>query len=575
MSSDLNRYSLSYDTLEDYHDSAMTPLSSTDAINLTKQMHSGIKSHIKDRTYRFKSYKSCFLHSHAVSWAVENIDKDKRLAVQRLNEMVDFGLVQHVVDPSKRFRLNEKRTLYFRINLNALDEQPSQRCNNGGESLTIVGKQSTVVLGQMESMRTKIDGLDHVLQETVRELNAANGRLELMHQRMCTLVSQQISLFGVVVILTICSIGQSNYWITIQPRILTTILLMTLGGYGMTLAASWKTLDCTQFSPSEEVDGESSSDDVIPNNVVRTFTKRQSFSQLVSNKFGSVVRSTALAGRKSIQRPTILSRESYSLPAVEEWPHRPLLICVNTPVSNHIEVPGYGNAACPLGRPFKFSSNLFEGICIIRIKDSNSDDVQGDKTYFSGRKRIFQSVVQGRFKEEGLKVSDVLTGHEFSRPLKNLPHPWILKTASNFIGKVAPGSNVVVHTDQPFVEAILAGTSQALRGDEPGNEPNILSREIDEDCTIFGGAFSKEVSVSRRKKILSNPEKAKQYTFDTETIYTFDFYQNLFDANSYALDLGFTQIGCAKVLDGQPIQWLGKLRDGRYLWLPNQVKENI
>lgn len=63
--------------------------------------------------------------------------------------------------------------------------------------------------------------------------------------------------------------------------------------------------------------------------------------------------------------------------------------------------------------------------------------------------------------------------------------------------------------------------------DEPGNEPNILSREIDEDCTIFGGAFTKEVSVSRRKKILSNPEKAKQYTFDTETIYTFDFYQNL------------------------------------------------
>ena len=63
--------------------------------------------------------------------------------------------------------------------------------------------------------------------------------------------------------------------------------------------------------------------------------------------------------------------------------------------------------------------------------------------------------------------------------------------------------------------------------DEPGNEPNILSREIVEDCTIFGGAFSKEVSISRRKKIFSNAEKAKQYTFDTETIYTFDFYQNL------------------------------------------------
>jgi hypothetical protein len=129
-------------------------------------------------------------------------------------------------------------------------------------------------------------------------------------------------------------------------------------------------------------------------------------------------------------------------------------------------VPHYGLGACPLGKPFKFSSNLFEGTCLIRIKDSNSDDRNGDSEYFSGRKRIFQSVVQGRFKKEGLHVSDVLTGHEFSRPLKHLPHPWILATASNFIGRVAPGSNVVVHTNQPLVEAILAGTSQAVRGGE-------------------------------------------------------------------------------------------------------------
>ena len=79
------------------------------------------------------------------------------------------------------------------------------------------------------------------------------------------------------------------------------------------------------------------------------------------------------------------------------------------------------------------------------------------------------------------------------------------------------------------------------------------------------------MSTTRRKRILSNPQKANQYTFDTETIYTFEFYQNLFDANSYALDLGFTKVGCSKVLDGQPIQWLGKLRDGRYLWVRSNV----
>jgi len=39
-----------------------------------------------------------------------------------------------------------------------------------------------------------------------------------------------------------------------------------------------------------------------------------------------------------------------------------------------------------------------------------------------------------------------------------------------------------------------------------------------------------------------------------------------FKATTYSLDLGFTKIGCSHILNGQPIQWLGKLRDGRYLW---------
>ena len=242
------------------------------------------------------------------------------------------------------------------------------------------------------------------------------------------------------------------------------------------------------------------------------------------------------------------------------------MICVNTAAPN-LEVPDCGLGACPLGVPFLFSSDLFEGKCLIRLKGSKSDDQNGDDEYFRGRKRIFQSVVQGRFKEE-IPVSEVTTGHEFTRPLKNLPHPFILRTATAFIGKVSPGANIVVHTEQPFVEATLGGTSQVVRGDEPGNEPNIMCRDIIEDCSVFGGVFAKgDVSTSRRKRIFSNPAKCKGYKFDTETVYTFEFYQNLFDAQSYSLDLGFAKIGCTNVLDGQPIQWLGKLKDGRYLWV--------
>ena len=259
-------------------------------------------------------------------------------------------------------------------------------------------------------------------------------------------------------------------------------------------------------------------------------------------------------------------REAYSLPDL--WPHRPLLICANSAASPSLKVLDHDVLdACPLGVPFQFSSELFEGTCLIRLKGTNSDDPDGDTEYFAGRKRIFQSVVQGRFKEE-VSVADVLTGHEFGKPLKNLPHPFILKTATNFIGKVSPGANIAAHTDQPFVEVPLGSSSQIVRGDEPGNEPSIKCRNIAEDCSVFGRAFAKgNVSASRRKRLFSNPAKCKSYKFDTETVYTFEFYQNLFDAQTYSLDLGFAKIGCSKVLNGQPIQWLGKMRDGRYLWV--------
>jgi hypothetical protein len=221
----------------------------------------------------------------------------------------------------------------------------------------------------------------------------------------------------------------------------------------------------------------------------------------------------------------------------------------------------------PLGVPFKFSSALFEGTCLIRVKGSKSDAPEDDATYFSGRKRIFQSIVQGRFKEE-VKVSDVMTGHEFARPLKNLPHPILLKTATNLLSKISPGMSILVHTDQPHIKSSLMETTQIFRGDQPGNEPDIACHRIREDSSIFGGVFARDnIAPSRRKRIFSNPVNCRGYTFDTETVYTFEFYQNAFDGQSYSLDLGFTKIGCSKVFDGQPIQWLGKMRDGRYLWV--------
>mmetsp|Transcript_33744 Transcript_33744/g.68776 ORF Transcript_33744/g.68776 Transcript_33744/m.68776 type:complete len:607 (-) Transcript_33744:144-1964(-) len=562
-----------------------SPLSRQRAVTIATKMCTGLAPQTKDRMWHFKTYRDCFKNSHAIAWAKKNIHPSEDVAVNVLNQLVDFGLVCHVVDPHKKFKVEDTRTLYFRVakvvcggetdllaleeeeDENDLNQQPRNNALSGTRPLLNGSFGSMIDRRTSKAMKTRMDNLEHVLQETVEELNAVQGKLEIVHQEVVSIVGQQLSVLVLVVFLylyvmfvVVPSVPGMDWWSV--PGVSAMVMLFMSTRCGFACVALWGHLD-SRIVPIEEVNDEESTQTSVVKNAafIRQSKTATSFQGLISRS----IRTTSFQ-RMSEEKDLIVVRDSYSLPEVTTWPNRPIFICMNTPISPSFKVPDYGLGPCPLGVPFQFSSELFEGTCLIRVKGSNSDNPEGDSEYFSGKKRIFQSVVQGRFKED-VRVSDVLTGHEFVRPLKNLPHPWVLKTASNFISKVAPGSNVVIHTDQPKVEAILAGTSQVIRGDEPGNEPNITTCNIQEDCSVLGGTFAKgDVSISRRKRLLSNPERSKKYMFDTETTYTFEFYQNLFDAMTYSLDIGFTKIGCSRVLDGQPIQWLGKMRDGRYLW---------
>ncbi|KAL9186316.1 hypothetical protein ACHAXT_005554 [Thalassiosira profunda] len=561
--------------------SALSPLSFPRALALARRMREELRSHTKDRKWRFKSYADCFTASHAINWALENVSAEEAMAVNRLNKLVEYGLLMHVVDHSKRFRVGETRTLYFRMASDSiLDADVAIDSSPGKGTPIISGLFSSGVgaygLNSPESVQQQLANIDHVLQETVKELNDTRGKLEMVHQEVLGLVSQQIFTFLIIFILyvlIICVVVPSSGmgWLGIVG------LALTMGAstrYGWRCISLWSDLD-SRTVPLETVivadDDRSLAESTLARDP-KPFERKPHTSSITSIISKSIKSMTGVSGRalmrskRAGERPLVFMRDAYSLPDAKTWVHRPLMICANAAPCPDLKVPDYGLDACPLGVPFQFSSDLFEGTCLIRLKGSNSDNPEGDAEYFNGRKRIFQSVVQGRFKEE-VPVSDVTTGHEFTRPLKNLPHPFILRTATAFIGKVSPGANIVVHTDQPFVEVTLCASSQIVRGDEPGNEPNITCKNIVEDCSIFGGVFAKgNVPASRRKRFFANSAKCKGYTFDTETVYTFEFYQNLFDAQSYSLDLGFAKIGCSSVLNGQPIQWLGKTRDGRYLW---------
>eukprot|EP00986_Skeletonema_menzelii_P016517 scaffold14862_cov151-Skeletonema_menzelii.AAC.6 len=160
------------------------PLRYTDAQKLAIRLREGVRVHTKDRKWRFKQYKHCFKASHAIAWAIGN-DMSEKVAVQRLNELISYGFLCHVVDRNKTIRVGETRTLYFRMiddliddNIDANNSEQDQLKEglSFGNSTRTVGSANTIAL------QLRLDGVNHVLQETVTELHTTQGKMEMLQQ---------------------------------------------------------------------------------------------------------------------------------------------------------------------------------------------------------------------------------------------------------------------------------------------------------------------------------------------------------------------------------------------------------
>jgi len=167
------------------------------------------------------------------------------------------------------------------------------------------------------------------------------------------------------------------------------------------------------------------------------------------------------------------------------------------------------------------------------------------------------------------------SGYEMHYPLKKLPPQPILKLCISLAKKLAPGITISVHTDKQSFFLGNMSVSKIVRADRPGEEVDITSHNIKEDSTLFGGEFAKDnITSRRRRKILSDPAKLKEYKFDTETVYTFDFYEFIADITSWSLPLGFAHLDLETILGRQPIVWVGKT-DERYIWQGSLIHKKI
>eukprot|EP01070_Trichotokara_eunicae_P002875 Trichotokara_eunicae@DN2983_c0_g1_i1.p1 len=108
----------------------------------------------------------------------------------------------------------------------------------------------------------------------------------------------------------------------------------------------------------------------------------------------------------------------------------------------------------------------------------------------------------------------------------------------------------------PYMLTPLILAAQNVSIDKVGDEPDIMLT-IKENIRTLGGVFeSKGSDPVERKRLLADAKILASLRFDTEKIYTFEFYQHLFHFSDYKYVVNsLMTFDIAHVVGGQPLEF--------------------
>lgn len=263
------------------------------------------------------------------------------------------------------------------------------------------------------------------------------------------------------------------------------------------------------------------------------------------------------------------------LPDASKWPTRPVYFCAGGPT----KVKGANDSATtsstppeplPLGKAIEFETDLFQGRMLLRLKcvepaQDDKEEQKRHKTYFEGKKRFYQIVVQGRFKESGLKLSDVYFGDCYEKPFLNVSPGVLMNLLQKFMQAINPGMIFDIASDTPRVLTAF-GSCQEMSVDLPGKEPNIEDPNgISENTALLDGA-PKYASAAKRRKKLANPKHSKHVTLNPDHVYTFHIYDHTMDFGTYHQHAMGGSFDLTTTLNGQPLALCAITADNRCLY---------
>jgi hypothetical protein len=196
---------------------------------------------------------------------------------------------------------------------------------------------------------------------------------------------------------------------------------------------------------------------------------------------------------------------------------------------------------------FPIESDTFIGkafIIIANLKDS-------PPSFFQSK---FEAVFQGRFKRP-IPYSRVYTGQAHKAALPHIPSEWLVNIALKFMTSLQPAIAVDLKGTKPYFLSPLVCTAQRIVISKPGEEPGISYGigSIEENMSLLGPSFPK-MSSHKRKAYFSKKENLKQYYFEPDLVYTFDFFQHRLNLATFMIDLGFIKYDLRDILMSRPIQ---------------------
>lgn len=244
-------------------------------------------------------------------------------------------------------------------------------------------------------------------------------------------------------------------------------------------------------------------------------------------------------------------------------PPPPLLAALVRPVKIHGQPPETSI--------FPVDNHLFCGrvfVIVAGLEDSPAD-------YFKNKNRLFQVVVQGRFKRP-TSYASVYNGQIFKTPFRGLPPKWMIRILVELLAKIQPGLQVSIFGEQPFMVSSLIATSKNVVVSLPGSEPDICvtrkrgEEAVREDMSLLAStdgdskdddkeheaakAIFASRSATKRAHYFSAVENLSRCSFSPEHVYTFNFYQHVLNLAEMKIDLGFISLDVSSMIGLSPVQ---------------------